>query len=85
MAVGAKPGQLVLDLCSAPGGKAFTMGEDMGNTGQIFAFDQYEKRLLLIEKGASRLGLTNIKTGINDAGKYNDQLPLADIVLCDAI
>lgn len=85
LAVGAKPGQLVLDLCSAPGGKAFTMGEDMGNTGQIFAFDQYEKRLRLIEKGAARLGLTNIKTGINDAGKYNDQLPLADIVLCDAI
>ena len=77
------PGQTVFDVCSAPGGKAFTAAELMKNTGTVLAFDIYEKRVGLIAKGAERLGLTCIKAGTGDAAVFNPDLPEADRILCD--
>lgn len=78
-----QPGETVYDLCAAPGGKAFTIAQKMDNTGVVYAFDLYEHRLELIEKGADRLGIANLKTAVGDASLYNGSLPLADRVLCD--
>lgn len=83
LALGAKEGETVLDLCSAPGGKAFTIAELMNNKGKIFAFDLHEKRAQLIASGAKRLGLDIIKTGTNNAKVFNEKMPLADKILCD--
>lgn len=74
---------IVLDICSAPGGKAFTIAERMNNKGSVYAFDLYEHRVKLIEQGAARLGITNIKASVNDAEKYNPHIPAADKILCD--
>lgn len=82
-AIGAMPGETVIDMCSAPGGKAFTMSQDMKNQGKIYCFDLYEHRLKLIEDSASRLAITNIKTAVNNATVYNPNIPKADKVLCD--
>ncbi len=82
-ALNAEPGDTVLDVCSAPGGKAFTAAERMNNEGEIFAFDIYESRLKLIREGADRLGLSIIKTAVNDAPAFNPELPTADKILCD--
>lgn len=78
-----KPNDTVLDMCSAPGGKSFTMAENMENKGKIFAFDLYEHRLSLINSGAKRLGIDIIKTEARDAGVKYDDIPLADKILCD--
>ena len=83
IALGAKEGETVLDLCSAPGGKAFTIAEIMNNKGVLYAFDLHEKRAQLIWNGAKRLGLDIIKAGTNNAKEFNDKLPLADKILCD--
>lgn len=74
---------LVLDICSAPGGKAFTMAEMMHGKGKIMAFDLHEKRVKLIRDGAERLGLTNIYVNTGDATKFNPALPKFNKILCD--
>ena len=83
MAVDAKPGETVFDLCSAPGGKAFTIAESMNNSGVVRAFDIYQSRVELIKKGAERLGLTNVFSYLSDASIFNENYGLADKVLCD--
>ncbi len=83
--LGAKSGDVVLDVCSAPGGKTFTIAEIMENNGEILAFDLHENRVKLIENGAERLGLTAIKAQTGDATVFNENLPLADKILCDVV
>ena len=82
-ALDPQPGETVLDLCAAPGGKSFTVAERMNNTGKIVACDIHNHRLDLIKSGAARLGITNIECIVNDAAVYNENLPMADRVLCD--
>ncbi len=75
--------ETVLDICAAPGGKSFTMAELMGNNGRIIAMDLYEQRVRLIEKGAARLGLRIVEGRVNNALRFDEELPMADRVLCD--
>ncbi len=82
-ALGAGQGDTVLDICSAPGGKAFTTAELMGNKGRVLAFDLHENRVRLIRSGAKRLGLTCIEAAVNDGKVFCSSLPTADRVLCD--
>lgn len=85
LSLGAKAGDVVLDMCSAPGGKAFTIAEKMGNKGKILAFDLHQHRVNQIQQGAKRLGIDIIEATINDATVYNDKLPKADKILCDVV
>ena len=78
-----KPNETVLDVCSAPGGKAFTIAEIMNNQGRIIACDLHKHRVRLIESGAKRLGIDIIEAIVNDASVYSDEIGLADKVLCD--
>ena len=77
-------GQTVVDCCAAPGGKTFTMAQQVGESGQVYAFDLYESRVGLIRDGASRLGLSNITARAADMTQPPEQPVLADRVLCDA-
>lgn len=82
-AVGAQKGERVLDVCSAPGGKTFTVAELMENEGEIVACDLHPKRAGLVKNGAERLGLDIVKAKANDATVYNESMGLFDRVLCD--
>ena len=82
-ALDAKENDVVFDLCSAPGGKAYTIAETMSDKGKVLCFDIYENRVNLIVKGAERLGLKSIKGRVGDASVFNSELGLADKVLCD--
>ncbi len=81
--LGAKPGETVLDVCAAPGGKSFTIAEQMQDRGQVYAFDIHPQRAELIRKGAERLGLRCIKAGVQDAAEWRADMPRADRILCD--
>ena len=83
LAVGAKPGETVFDLCAAPGGKTFTLAEEMQNTGVVKAFDLHAHRAALISEGAGRLGLSCVEAAAGDATVFDPALGLADRVLCD--
>ena len=73
----------VLDICSAPGGKSFTLAQSMKNKGSIQAFDIYAHRLKLIDAGARRLGILNISTVENNGMIFNPKIDKADRILCD--
>ncbi len=62
-------GGRVLDCCAAPGGKSFAAAIAMGGRGQITACDIYPHKTALIEKGAARLGLDNIRVRCQDAAQ----------------
>lgn len=82
-ALGAKDGETVLDVCSAPGGKSFAIALDMKNRGKIYSYDLYEQRVNLVKKSAKRLGIDIIEASVNDASIYNESIPMADRILCD--
>ncbi len=82
-ALAPEPGETVIDLCAAPGGKSFTIAQKMENSGRIIACDIHNHRLELIRDGALRLGISNISYTCNDATRYSPEIPLADRVLCD--
>lgn len=75
--------ETVLDMCAAPGGKSFTMAELMGGNGRVLSLDLHDMRVGLIEDGAARLGLKIIEPRDNNALKFDENLPMADKVLCD--
>ena len=56
------PGERVLDLCAAPGGKTTHMAQLMENRGVIVACDASARKLELVEETAARLGISIIDT-----------------------
>lgn len=77
--------ETVIDVCAAPGGKTFTMAEIMANRGKLYSFDLYDGKVSMIRMGAERLGLSIVKAGVHDATVYDENIPLADKVLCDTV
>lgn len=86
MLVGAVPGDRVLDLCAAPGGKTTCLAELMGNRGEIVACDIHPRRLEQVKLFAERLGIDIIRTVALDAVQPHTQLQgaLFDRILLDA-
>lgn len=79
-----KPDTRVLDCCAAPGGKSFLIAERMQDTGEVISCDVYPHKLKLIEEGAARLGLHNIRTRQQDAAQLRPEWEEQfDAVLCD--
>jgi 16S rRNA (cytosine967-C5)-methyltransferase len=77
-----KPGDRVIDMCAAPGGKATFIGELMKNVGEIVAIDRYESRLNLVRSACQRLGIANAHFVAADAATI--QTAPAEKVLVDA-
>ncbi len=82
--LGIDKGMKIADVCAAPGGKSFLAAMKTGKSGCVYSFDIHESKLSLIEEGARRLGLSNIKVGVNDAERPSDELiGQMDRVICD--
>ena len=78
-----QPGETVMDVCAAPGGKTTHMAELMQNSGKVWAFDVDERRISLISESCQRLGITIVETAEADARNF-DEYGKADRVLVDA-
>lgn len=84
-AAAVTPGQRVLDVCAAPGGKSFGAAFAMEERGEILACDLHENKLKRIQDGAQRLGLTSIRTAAADGREFRPEWEAAfDTVLVDA-
>lgn len=80
-----KPGENVLDICSAPGGKSFYMAERMENKGKIDAMDVSANKLALLADRAEQLGIRIIRSEVSDARVFRRELEECyDKVLVDA-
>ncbi len=80
----AKPGEIVIDMCAAPGGKSCGIAERMENRGKVYSFDIFPHKIELIERTAKRLGIEIIDARVNDSTKLCKELiESADRVLAD--
>jgi 16S rRNA (cytosine967-C5)-methyltransferase len=77
-----QPGETILDLCAAPGGKTTCLAQLMKNEGKIVACDISEERLKLIEENCARLGVTCVETVLSSA--LGSRLSTFDRILVDA-
>lgn len=83
LALEAQPGQTVLDVCAAPGGKSVTLAQQMQNRGRLVCGELQPARLSLIRSQLARCGVTCAEVLCADAAVPRDDLPAADAVLCD--
>lgn len=85
LALEARPGERVADVCAAPGGKSFTLAQWMENRGALLAGDLYAAKCEGMEARAAELGVEILQTVVRDASAPCPE-PLAgafDRVLCD--
>ncbi len=79
---GVQPGNRVIDLCAAPGGKSVAMADMMQNKGEIISIDKYEAKLKVLSNAVQRSKFSIIQPTLGDATTV--QLDPADVVLVDA-
>lgn len=69
-----KENSLVLDVCSAPGGKSTHLGQIMKNRGKIISRDFYEHKINLVSDNSKRLGIDIIDSQVYDALELDESL-----------
>ncbi|XP_077534187.1 tRNA (cytosine(72)-C(5))-methyltransferase NSUN6 [Haemaphysalis longicornis] len=86
-----RPGEAVLDMCAAPGGKTTHLATLMDDTGLVVALDRSENRISKVRANCERWGISCVRTFAQDANEYdsllNEELGLPeqfDRILLDA-
>ena len=88
LAVGAQPGETVIDLCAGGGGKTLALAAAMDNQGRLIASDTDRNRLSRLAPRAERAGAADIATILLNPQREMEALAefagQADAVLVDA-
>lgn len=81
----ARPGECVLDLAAAPGGKTIQLAQQMQNRGNLSAVEAIGKRMYKLQANLKRCGVTICKTYLTDGRTVGNKTPARfDRVLLDA-
>lgn len=84
-ALAPQPGDLVLDLCAAPGGKASQIAEMLGDGGALLANEINPARARILARNLERMGITNAAVSCESPARLAERLPHAfDKILVDA-
>ena len=70
-ALAPEPGERVLDLCAAPGGKTTHLAALMGDEGEIVAVEQHPGRAEALRRTARRMGASIVEVRTADAAQPN--------------
>ncbi len=80
-----REGALVLDSCSAPGGKTTQLAAMVGKNGIVVANEYDKKRCRILQGNVERMGAANTVVCNLDTAVLAELYPaLFDLVLCDA-
>ena len=79
-----QPGQRVIDMCAAPGGKTTLIAQLMENQGTLLATDISRDRIRSLRSNLSRLRVENVLAIRMDASRLSGIRIQADAVLLDA-
>lgn len=84
----ANPGETVLDLCAAPGGKSRAIASALGGSGQLVALDLPGNRSVRLTRGLEGTGATVVARDLRETAPPDLATlglpPLFDAVLIDA-
>lgn len=79
------PNSLIVDMCSAPGGKTINLAILSGDSGLIIANEYEYKRAMILVSNLERMGISNVIVTNKDCSELAEDLyGLADYVLLDA-
>ena len=88
IALGAQPGEFILDLCASPGSKSTQIASYMENTGTLIANDLKLDRIKILASNMERCGVLNMIVTKNDAislcSKFSKEKWKFDRILLDA-
>lgn len=84
VALDPRPGERVLEVAAAPGGKATAIGERVGDGGLVVALDLQTRRLGLVREAARRLALRAVSPLAADGRRPPLRDAVFDRVLVDA-
>lgn len=85
VALDPQPGEMVLDLAAAPGGKTLMAAARMRNTGAVTAVDPIKSRYYRMRANLERCGATNVHCRLDDGRNLGRRMPATfDRVLLDA-
>jgi 16S rRNA (cytosine967-C5)-methyltransferase len=79
-----QPGETILDLCCAPGGKTTYIAQLMQNRGRIVAQDRYFDRLEIVKANCARLGVAIVETSRGEGVVFPELNVHFDRILVDA-
>jgi len=79
-----QPGENVLDMCAAPGGKTAQMAAHMNNSGTIIALERVKDRYYRLKSVLSLLGVEITESKLMDARRFRADGILFDKILVDA-
>ena len=84
-ALDPQPGETVLDLAAAPGGKTVITAARMRNAGTITAVDPIKSRYYRMRANLARCGVSNVRCRLEDGRRTGRFMPATfDRVLLDA-
>ncbi len=77
-------GDLVLDVCAAPGGKSLHVAHKLEGTGRVIARDLTPQKVAVIEKNIAHFGVKNMEAQVWDALNFDPALEgKANLVIAD--
>lgn len=83
-AANPKEGDIVIDVCAAPGGKSLHCAEELKGTGLVIARDRTDYKVSLMQENLERIGYQNMKIECQDALEFvEEDRERADLVIAD--
>ncbi len=84
-ALGARPGERVLDLCAAPGGKSTQLASDMKGEGLLVSNEIHPARARILSENIERMGIRNCLVVNHEPAFLSRRFPqFFDRILVDA-